>query len=307
MKYLFHFKFQAQTGDRAIRNKPSKMSTISPIIQPKELLELKIQNKNYLLIDADGGGKERYLANHLDGAYFVDLENDLSGIVEDSAIGGRHPLPHPIVFAETIAKLGIGPESHVVIYDDKNGANAAARFWWMLSAIGYQNVQVLNGGLNAAINVGFPSNAAIPVPIPVQIDASVAEWKLPLTTIETVELASENKHKTIVDVRAKNRFDGLVEPLDLIAGHIPNAINIPLTENLDELGAFQAPNFLFEKYNGMLKDADPRDIIVHCGSGVTACHTLLAFAYAGLPIPSLYVGSWSEWSRSGNAMVLSTK
>jgi len=280
------------------------MSKIPPIIQPEELLKLKVQHQAFLLIDADGGGKERYLANHLDGAYFVDLATDLSGAVDDPAHGGRHPLPKPTVFAETISKLGIGPENHVIIYDDKNGTNAAARFWWMLTAVGYENVQVLNGGLQEAINIGFPSNPNFSLPKPIQIDISISEWKLPVTFIDEVEKASETKHKTIVDVRARNRYDGLVEPLDLIAGHIPNAINIPLTENLDEWGKFQEPSFLRNKYNESFKDTTSENIIVHCGSGVTACHTLLAFAYAGLPIPSLYVGSWSEWSRSGNEMVL---
>lgn len=280
------------------------MSKISPIIQPEELLELKLQDKDFVLIDADGGGKERYLTNHLDGAYFVALETDLSGTVEDAANGGRHPLPKPTAFAETISKLGIGPESHVIIYDDKNGANAAARFWWMLTAVGYEDIQVLNGGLQGALNIGFPSNADANLPIPTQIDKSIAEWRLPVTFIDEVERASKTKHKTIVDVRAKNRYDGLVEPLDLIAGHIPNAINIPLTENLDESGKFLEAAFLKKKYSDAFKDTPSANIIVHCGSGVTACHTLLAFAYAGLPIPSLYVGSWSEWSRSGNEMVL---
>ncbi|RZK89581.1 MAG: sulfurtransferase, partial [Pedobacter sp.] len=230
------------------------MSKISSIIQPEDLLELKIQNKDFILIDADGGGKERYLTNHLDGAYFVDLETDLSAAVEDAANGGRHPLPKPTTFAEAISKLGIGPKSHVIIYDDKNGANAAARFWWMLTSIGYKNIQVLNGGFKAALNIGFPNNDNIEIPIPTQIDTCIFEWKLPLTTIEEIETAIETKQKIIVDVRAKNRYDGLIEPLDLIAGHIPTAINIPLTENLDEFGAFQQPSFLEEKYSEAFKD-----------------------------------------------------
>ncbi|WP_293298417.1 sulfurtransferase [Pedobacter sp. UBA4863] len=280
------------------------MSKISAVIQPKELLELKVQKKKFILIDADGGGKERYLANHLDGAYFVDLKTDLSAIQKDTKNGGRHPLPLPRVFAQTISELGITPKTHVIIYDDKNAANAAARFWWMLTAVGYENIQVLNGGFKAALNIGFPSNAPINIPTAVPMDNSISDWKLPLVFIDEVEKASKTKSKTIVDVRAKNRYDGLIEPLDLIAGHIPNAINIPLTENLDELGFFKEPSFLQEKYSEVFKDKASGDIIVHCGSGVTACHTLLAFAYAGLAVPNLYVGSWSEWSRSENEMIL---
>lgn len=280
------------------------MSEISPIIQPEELLELKHKNKKFILIDADGGARERYYHKHLDGAYFVDLETDLSAGTKNPAIGGRHPLPNPTAFAETIAKLGITPETHVVIYDDKNGSNAAARFWWMLKAIGYAAIQVLNGGFKAALHVGFPHNANIEIPKSVATDKYISEWRLPLVSIEEVKTAGKTQHQTIVDVRAKERYDGLVEPLDAIAGHIPNAINIPLTENLDTTGAFHQPAVLREKYGELIKETVVENIIIHCGSGVTACHTLLAFAYAGLPIPSLYIGSWSEWSRSGNEMIL---
>lgn len=280
---------------------------LAPIIQPEELKFLKQSDENFILIDADGGGKERYLTGHLAGAYFVDLTTALSGPVDDPANGGRHPLPDPKVFAGTISKLGINSESHVIIYDDKNGSNAAARFWWMLTAIGYENVQVLSGGFNAAIRVGYPVNADVAIPRPVPIDTSITDWQLPTVNLEEVENASKTKHQTIVDVRAQERYDGLVEPLDLVAGHIPNAINLPLTDNLDEQGVFKEPSILKKKYSEALQGKRAEDIIVHCGSGVTACHTLLAFAYAGLAIPSLYVGSWSEWSRSGNEMILSVK
>lgn len=277
---------------------------MSPIIQPEELLRLKQGNENFILIDADGGGKQRYLSKHLDGAHYLDLEKDLSATADNPANGGRHPLPNPEAFAETISKIGIKPDSHVIIYDDKNGANAAARLWWMLRAIGYLNIRVLNKGLKGAEEVGFPINDEIAVAVAVGIDKSINKWLLPTVEILEVERASETQHQTIVDVRAKERFDGIVEPLDLIAGHIPNAINIPLTDNLDETGGFKDPNLLRQKYESAFKDFNTENIIIHCGSGVTACHTLLAFDYAGLPIPNLYVGSWSEWSRSGNEMVL---
>jgi thiosulfate/3-mercaptopyruvate sulfurtransferase len=277
---------------------------MSPIIQPEKLLRLKQNNEEFILIDADGGVKERYLSKHLDGAHYLDLEKDLSATVDNPANGGRHPLPEPKAFAETISKIGVKPDSHVIIYDDKNGANAAARLWWMLRAIGYQNIQVLNKGLKGAEEVGFPINDEIPVAVAVDTDKSINKWLLPTVGILEVERASETQHQTIVDVRAKERFDGIVEPLDLIAGHIPNAINIPLTDNLDETGGFKDPNLLREKYENAFENFDSENIIIHCGSGVTACHTLLAFDYAGLPIPNLYVGSWSEWSRSGNEMVL---
>jgi thiosulfate/3-mercaptopyruvate sulfurtransferase len=282
------------------------MDKISPIVDPKDLLRLKDQEEDFILIDASGGSKERYLTNHLDSAFFVDLETDLSAPTTNAANGGRHPLPQPKDFAHLLNNLGITKNSHVIIYDDKNSANAAARFWWMLRAVGHEKVQVLNGGFQAAVNIGFPVNNKIKTPKAVN-DYVVNDWKLPQAKIEEVELASKTGSKIIVDVRDKNRFKGLTEPLDLIAGHIPGAINVPLTENLDEKGYFKDPAFLNKKYKEVFKNTKAENIIVHCGSGVTACHTLLALDYANLDMPKLYIGSWSEWSRADKKMVLATK
>lgn len=276
------------------------MQNISPIIQPEELL--KLNSEDYILIDASAGAKKRYDESHLSGALYIDLNTDLANI-NDFVIGGRHPLPPIEQFAETLGKFGIDSNSHVIIYDYKNGSNAAARFWWMLKAVGHKKAQVLNGGFEAAIKVGFPSDSLKPEVAP-KNPYPVTAWQLPLAYIDEVELASKTGNQTIVDVRDADRFDGLTEPIDLIAGHIPNAINIPFTGNLDENGLFLSPSILKEKYSEALANAKPENVIVHCGSGVTACHMLLAMAYADLKIPKLYVGSWSEWSRNNKDMVL---
>lgn len=273
---------------------------LPPIIQPSALVNLNADD--YILFDASAGSKARYDENHLAGALYIDLNTDLAEI-KDFAIGGRHPLPHLKRFAEILGAYGIEKESHVIIYDDKNGGNAAARFWWMLRAVGHEKVQVLNGGFDAAIKAGFPTNDLKPKaeskkPYP------ITGWKLTLANIDEVELASKTGNQTIVDVRDANRYAGLTEPIDLIAGHIPGAINIPFTENLDENGFFSNPEQLKEKYEKALPDLKSENVIVHCGSGVTACHMLLAMDYAGLAIPKLYVGSWSEWSRNDKDMVL---
>lgn len=273
---------------------------ISPIIQPEELL--KLNSEDYILIDASAGAKKRYDESHLSGALYIDLNTDLAEI-KDFSFGGRHPLPSIERFAETLGKFGIDSNSHVMIYDDKNGSNAAARFWWMLKAVGHKKAQVLNGGFEAAIKVGFSSDSLKPEVAP-KNPYPVTAWQLPLAYIDEVELASKTGNQTIVDVRDADRFDGLTEPIDLIAGHIPNAINIPFTGNLDENGLFLSPSILKEKYSEALANAKPENVIVHCGSGVTACHMLLAMAYADLKIPKLYVGSWSEWSRNNKDMVL---
>ena len=279
------------------------MEKLSPIIEPSVLVNL--DPSTFVLVDASAGSKARYDESHLKGALYIDLNTDLAHI-EDFAIGGRHPLPTLQQFAQVLKQFGIAKDSHVVIYDDKNGGNAAARFWWMLKAIGHEQVQVVNGGFNAAIAAGFPTSSAVETPNVVAA-YQISGWALPLVEINEVETASKTGNQVIVDVRDKNRFDGLTEPIDLIAGHIPNARNIPFTENLDEKGFFLAPETLKKKYSEALADTPIDHVIVHCGSGVTACHMLLAMDYAGLSIPKLYVGSWSEWSRNNKEMVLAAK
>ncbi|WET03452.1 sulfurtransferase [Flavobacterium sp. YJ01] len=274
------------------------MKPISPLISAEEL----VSASNIILVDARAGANafENYQNEHLKGARFVDLNRDLASISENPANGGRHPLPSAEDFSKTLSSLGILPSSHVVVYDDKNGSNFAARFWWMMRAIGHEKIQVLNGGYQVAIQAGFPTNSGVEyfgkTTYPFQ------EWKLPLSDIDEVEKARKNNQNIVIDVRDKNRYDGLTEPLDLIAGHIPGAVNVPLTENLDENGFFKSAAELAQKYKAVIGDKKSENIIVHCGSGVTACHTLLAMDYAGLPIPKLYVGSWSEWSRNDREM-----
>ena len=276
---------------------------LSPIIQPSELISLNTDD--YILFDASAGSKARYDEKHLAGAFYIDLNTDLANI-GDFVVGGRHPLPMLDHFAETLGKFGIDETSHVIIYDDKNGSNAAARFWWMLRAIGHEKVQVLNGGFDAAIKAGFATDNLEPKadskkPYPIN------GWQLNLADINEVEVASTTGNQTIVDVRDANRYAGLTEPIDLIAGHIPGAINFPFTQSLDENGYFFNPKVLKKVLETELDGLNADQTIVHCGSGVTACHLLLAMDYAGLAIPKLYVGSWSEWSRNDKDMVLATK
>jgi len=276
--------------------------TLSSIINSEELLKLKNSAK-IVLIDARAGinAEENYKSEHLKGARFVDLNKDLATVENDPANGGRHPLPSFSKFSEVLSKLGISPSSHIIIYDDKNSSNAAARFWWMLRAIEHKKVQVLNGGLQEAIKVGFPVSTEIEKFETTTI-YPIENWKLGLADIEEVEKARKNSNNIVIDVRDKNRFDGLTEPLDLIAGHIPGAVNVPFSENLDENGLFKSAEILAQKYTSVLNNKPSQNIIVHCGSGVTACHTLLAMDYAGIEIPKLYVGSWSEWSRNDREM-----
>ena len=173
----------------------------------------------------------------------------------------------------------------------------------MLKAIGHSNVQVLNGGLQSAKAAGYPMSSTKEKVTP-KSPYPATEWKLPRVDLDEVKVASEQKSKVIVDVRSAERFDGITEPIDLIAGHIPGAINIPFTTNLNAQGEYLSSTELREKYTKALEGKNTDQIIVHCGSGITACHTLLAMEAAGLEIPKLYVCSWSEWSHNDLPMIL---
>ncbi|NCQ11436.1 MAG: sulfurtransferase [Bacteroidetes bacterium] len=273
-------------------------ATHSPLIETSELLSI-LDSPNLILVDASGGPKAKsaFEKQHILGTQFIDLETDLSSKKGNPANGGRHPLPTIEQFAKTLTKFGISPDSHVVIYDSNFGANSATRLWWMLKAVGHEKVQVLNGGFQAAISAGLPLSSQIQHKQKVPL-YPVNEWKLPTVALRDVSEASTSLEHVIIDVRAAERFDGIFEPIDLIAGHIPGAINIPLNQNLDTDGFFLSKDKLNSLYKEHFKTIPEKNVIVHCGSGVTACHTIFALTYAGFEIPCLYVGSWSEWSRN---------
>lgn len=271
----------------------------SPLINAVDLNKL-MGAKNVVLIDARTGpdAREKYNAEHLVGAQYVDLEKDLSKKSADPSNGGRHPLPPIEDFAALLGRLGIEKTTQVVVYDDKAGANAAARFWWMLKAAGHERIQVLDGGLKGAIEAGLPLTNIIPntearPPYPAD------KWILPSANVDTVAGATTDPRSLIIDVREAYRYRGESEPIDLIAGHIPGAVNIPYIGNLDPDGYFLSADELAHKYKEAIGNRNPGEVIVHCGSGVTACHTVLAMEQAGIQVPKLYVGSWSEWSRTG--------
>lgn len=268
---------------------------MSPILSPSELKNLSTEN--IVILDARVGKDvyQNYLNKHIKGARFIDLDKDLANIGEDAAYGGRHPLPGIEKFMQTLSDLGISEDSHIVVYDDKNGSNAAARAWWMLRASGFEKVQVLDGGFQNAEKEGLEFTSGEEYFKKTELTKR-ENWLLPISMLEEVENEIVNTSSTVIDVRDAYRYKGESEPIDLVAGHIPGAINIPFSENLDERGNFLSPEILKEKYSKLLQ-GKPENLIIHCGSGVTACHTILALEYAGFEIPSLYVGSWSEWSR----------
>jgi len=275
-----------------------KSENIPSIIQADALANLQ-KTQRIIIAEAGNGAlaKKDYDHLHLRHALYLDLDSQLAEVPENAANGGRHPLPKIEKFAETLSAMGISKEDHIVVYDRKHGANAAARFWWMLKSAGFEKVQVLNGGFQAAQRANFPINSDPVIPQKIHRYA-LDSWKLPTVGIKEVEAFASDPKSIVIDVRESIRYDGKKEPIDLVAGHIPGAINIPFAENLNDNGEFLLPEVLRSKYEMALNGIDPEHITVHCGSGVTACHTLLAMDFAGLEIPNLYVGSWSEWSRS---------
>jgi len=271
---------------------------VSPLI---EINDPRLADKDVVIIDVRMGADahERYLAGHLPRAIYANLDKDLSTKPADPAYGGRHPLPSPAEFAATLTRWGITPSSHVIVYDDKNEVMGGARLWWMLRAIGHKNVQVVNGGFKAAVDAAVslstddykPAPAAAPYPVPSGYAGTV--------DIEEVGKAAKSTDRLVIDVREEARYLGRTEPLDLVAGHIPGAENLFLGKNMGADGKYLEAAALKELYSEALGDTKPGNVILHCGSGVSACHTLLGMASVGITEPKLYVGSWSEWSRRG--------
>jgi len=271
-----------------------------PLISASDLLTLR---NSILLLDVRQGAAD-YGAGHLPGAIHADLNRHLSTARDpghDPARGGRHPLPPVDRFAAQVGAWGIVPDTEVVAYDASSGSNAAARLWWMLRALGHERVRVLDGGLQAALGAGMTltvENAATEPAPPYPAD----RWHLPQVDVDGVEALRRDPSQKLLDVRSAERWRGDTEPFDPVAGHIPGSLNLAWNDNLSPDGRFKSPQALRTQYEALLNGLPPDRLAVHCGSGVTACHTLLALEVAGLTGAALYVGSWSEWCRSGREM-----
>lgn len=265
--------------------------SLDPVISARELATLT----DVVIVDCRPD-QRAYDAGHLPGAHHAQLERDLSAPAHDPAHGGRHPLPDVHQLAATLGRWGITPSSRVIAYDDQSGANAAARLWWLLQAIGHRDVQVVEGGLAGLREAGFSLTTEPPATVP-QPPYPHAHLAGELADIDEVELARSAADRRLIDVRAAFRFRGDSEPFDPVAGHIPGARNAPFADNLRADGTFKSADELRALLTGVLDGVAPAQAIVHCGSGVTACQTLLAMARAGLPGAKLYVGSWGEWCR----------
>jgi thiosulfate/3-mercaptopyruvate sulfurtransferase len=269
---------------------------MGPLLAAAELIE---RLDAVRLIDARGGGARAYAESHLEGAVFADLERDLASPRADPRRGGRHPLPDLEAWCRTLGNWGIAPGTPVVVYDAAGGANAAARAWWMLRAVGHRQVAVLDGGLQAGLAAGVPATAEAPVVAPVAYPVPDGrKWVLPSANADQVDEQRLDPDRCLLDVRAEFRYRGESDPFDPVPGHIPGAVNLPYSASLDAGGRFLPADQLRRRFEAALDGRGPGETTVYCGSGVTACHTLLAMAHAGLDGAALYVGSWSEWCRS---------
>jgi thiosulfate/3-mercaptopyruvate sulfurtransferase len=249
---------------------------------------LRLADVRWYLGEPDRG-RQAYQEAHIPGAVYVDLETDLSADVGP----GRHPLPEWDAFATRMGELGIGDDSVVVAYDDRGGG-VAARLWWMLRAIGHQRTHVLDGGLAGWIADGSLVTHQLPDYQPNSLTVDLR----PGIAVDRDELLARLGSGLVLDARAGERYRGEVEPLDPVAGHIPGAINAPYEGNLDADGRFLPVEALAARYRDLGVGGET-DTVVYCGSGVTACHNLLAMEHAGLGEALLYPGSWSDWSTAG--------
>lgn len=237
-------------------------------------------------------GRALYTGGHLPGATYAHLDEDLSG--PRTPWTGRHPLPDPEDLAATFGRLGIDADMQVVAYDDSNGAYAA-RLWWLLRWLGHRSVAVLDGGLAAWRAAGLPLSVP-PVSVAQRTFVGRANTTMHVSGDEVALLLARGE-ATVLDARAPERYEGRLEPLDPRAGHVPGAFNHHFARNLGPDGRFLAPDALQALLGRQLRGRPPSAVVSMCGSGVTACHTLLALEIAGLPGARLYPGSWSEWSR----------
>jgi thiosulfate/3-mercaptopyruvate sulfurtransferase len=255
---------------------------MSPLITAEDLerrrTEMKLFDLRWSLTDPSHG-RRAYEEGHIPGAVFVDLDCDLAAPMGD----GRHPLPDVSDFVVTLGRLGLAPDDDVVVYDDMAGT-VAARMWWMLGSIGHQGtVRLLDGGLQAWVGRGLPLEAGSVTPEPA-IYPEVGGFT-------GVVRQDHLKGRYLADVRSPERYRGEVEPVDPKPGHIPGAVNYPLSGNLEN-GQFRESSELAERYRDF-----PENGVVSCGSGVNACHAALALVLAGRPMPDVYIGSFSDWSR----------
>ena len=274
------------------------MTAFTTLIGASELVALRSSGPAPVVVDTSfdladtEAGEKRFRASHLPGSRYLHLDRDLSGT--KTGRNGRHPLPDRAAFQRTVGALGIGPETQVVALDAQGGVYAA-RLWWLMRWLGHRNVAVLDGGIQGWQRAGGTLTDQ-PAPPPVSTPTPYPDRPSLAPSVDAGGVAARPPRRAVLDARSGERFRGEAEPIDPVAGHIPGALNRFHKDNLGDGGVFKAPERLREEFAVLLGDRAPDEVIHSCGSGVTACHNLLAMEHAGLAGSLLYPGSWSEWS-----------
>lgn len=269
-----------------------------------ENLNHHINDSNWVIIDcrfslADSkAGAKAYRKSHIPNAHYAHLDHDLSSEVKSYT--GRHPLPDFNLLASKLGQWGISNNSQVIVYDDTSGA-FAGRLWWLLRYMGHDNVAVLDGDFRQWKNQGMQITTVLPSKKE-KTFRPYFNQSSHLNAIEVTNSLAANKIK-LIDARTNERYRGILEPIDPVAGHIPHAINRAFQLNLNNNGLFLSPEELYQQFSHLLGSTVPEQVVHMCGSGVTACHNLLAMEYAGLSGSKLYPGSWSEWITNRNRAI----
>jgi thiosulfate/3-mercaptopyruvate sulfurtransferase len=282
-------------------------TTFRTLISPAQLAQLQAGATagSLLVLDCSfelsdiGAGRRAYDEGHIPGAHYVHLEDTLSG--PKTGRNGRHPLPPAQDFVGAMAALGASRHTQVVAYDNAGGMYAS-RLWWLMRWVGHEAVAVLDGGLAAWQQAGLPVTREAP-PTPVAGDLSMRPSLTSTVDYDTVRANVGTSARLVVDARAPDRYRGENETIDPVGGHIPGARNRLFRDNLDGTGAFKSAATLREEFRAVLDGRQPAELVSQCGSGVTACHNLLALEIAGLPGAALYPGSWSEWCAQPGARI----
>jgi thiosulfate/3-mercaptopyruvate sulfurtransferase len=261
-------------------------------------LAAHLTDTSWLIVDCrfdlanPASGEQAFGTSHIPGAVYAHLDRDLAAPITPST--GRHPLPTPETFAATLGRWGVTPNTQVVAYDADNGMYAA-RLWWMLRWVGHEAAAVLDGGFRAWVGMGQPITAATATRAPT-VFVPRADRSMWVDASQVARAAGDPSWR-VLDARAPERYRGSVEPIDRVAGHVPGALNHPFASSLTSDGRFASAHELRQRFDSSQGGVPDERTIVMCGSGVTACHVLLAMAVAGQRNAKLYSGSWSEWIR----------
>jgi thiosulfate/3-mercaptopyruvate sulfurtransferase len=282
-----------------------RKNCVSETLMRTDVLAAHLRDPDFAIFDCrfalddSNAGSKRYAIGHIPSARYLHFDNDLSSPVTPKT--GRHPLPDPERFASLLRQARVQSEMQIVAYDDAGGAYAA-RLWWLMRWLGHRRVAVLDGGWQQWVSERRPVTADVP-------SAGIGKFRANIqpgmwvTTADVLEIVRGDRDALVIDARSAARYHGDEEPIDLVAGHIPGAINVPFSENLTADGLFLDRFELRCRYERVLRGWPADQVVSMCGSGGTACHNLLAMEIAGLSGARLYAGSWSEWIRDASRPV----